>query len=117
MGLFKVVQLAVFAYQLSYFFNKENFSESMYTIATANTNLMVAVPILLFGQLLNFAVWYQIKIDGVCYGIKYKRHVPWCTAFPYNVFSHPQYLGAILTCWGLFLTLSPVVSEWYMLAI
>ena len=36
--------------------------------------------------------------DGVYYGFKMGRPVPWSSAFPFNLgFRHPQYVGAMLT--------------------
>lgn len=31
--------------------------------------------------------------------------VPWVDGFPFNVVSHPQYVGAVLSIWGLALAL------------
>jgi phosphatidyl-N-methylethanolamine N-methyltransferase len=35
--------------------------------------------------------------------------------FPYSVLSHPQYVGAVLTIWGLFLMLRFPAADWYLL--
>ena len=43
------------------------------------------------GQLLNMAIYKAIGKNGVYYGYKLGRPVPWCTTFPFNAFTaHPQ---------------------------
>ena len=54
------------------------------------------------GQALNVAIYAAIGKDGVYYGFKLGRPVPWATAFPFNVgLRHPQYVGVVLTILGL----------------
>lgn len=50
------------------------------------------------GQYLNFSVYEAIGKDGVYYGVKFGKKIPWSTKFPYNKswLKHPQYLGAYL---------------------
>ena len=56
---------------------------------------------LLVGQGLNVAMYAAIGNDGVYYGFKLGRSVPWCTSFPFNVhLRHPQYVGVVLTLLG-----------------
>lgn len=69
------------------------------------------------GQFLNATVYYQIGIDGVYYGCKLGKEIPWNTNFPFNLgMRHPQYMGAILSWWGLFNSvMSPLlIEEGYM---
>lgn len=40
---------------------------------------------------------------GVYYGFKLGHEVPWVEGFPFNVVSHPQYVGAVLSVWGVVL--------------
>lgn len=78
-------------------------------------SMALAAYLLVFGQVLNACVWHQIGIEGVCYGVKFGRKIPWCTQFPYSVMNDPQYFGAIMTVWGLFLLTSGAVAspvEW-----
>lgn len=82
-----------------------------------STQLMIGLPILLVGQILNVLVWYRIGIDGVCYGCKFGRNVPWCSEFPYSHFNHPQYLGAILTIWGIFVFMWNECTDWYVIPV
>jgi len=107
---FKLVQMYVFGtwYWTHYGTNLPSLSW---------TQFLIGVPLLLFGQILNFMVWYRIGIEGVCYGCKFGRDIPWCTQFPYSHFSHPQYLGAILTVWGMFVFSWNDCPDWYILPV
>lgn len=51
-------------------------------------------------QVLNFSIYRAIGKAGVYYGFKLGFPVPWHTGFPFNVVSHPQYVGSVLTVWG-----------------
>ncbi|CAL8465565.1 g5101 [Coccomyxa elongata] len=53
------------------------------------------------GQVLNIAVYQTLSTNGVYYGAKLGKKVAWKHGFPFNTVSHPQYLGAVLTIWGL----------------
>jgi len=68
---------------------------------------------MLVGQGLNAAIYAAIGNDGVYYGFKLGRPVPWCDRFPFNVgLRHPQYVGVVLTILGalLLLTSAPVLE-------
>lgn len=53
------------------------------------------------GQTLNMAMYAAIGNDGVYYGFRLGREVPWCSGFPFNVgLRHPQYVGVVLTIYG-----------------
>ena len=59
------------------------------------------------GQILNISVYYKIGIIGVYYGNKLGYNLPWITTFPYNIgINNPQYIGCILTLFGLYPLLS-----------
>ena len=34
-------------------------------------------------------------------GFKLGHKIPWVDGFPFNVVSHPQYVGSVLTVWGM----------------
>lgn len=53
-------------------------------------------------QTLNVSMYNAIGKKGVYYGEKLGSKVPWCTSFPFNVVSHPQYVGSVLSIWGVF---------------
>ena len=51
----------------------------------------VGVALILVGQTLNLAIYRAIGNDGVYYGFKLGRTVPWCSGFPFNIgLRHPQ---------------------------
>ena len=51
--------------------------------------------------MLNFSIYDAIGKNGVYYGNKFGKNIPWCTGFPFNVFTaHPQYCGAVMTVLG-----------------
>jgi len=54
-----------------------------------------------FGQYLNYKVYQLLGINGVYYGVRFGKHIPWVTAWPYSVMANPQYIGCILTLVGL----------------
>jgi hypothetical protein len=57
---------------------------------------------MVFGQWLNSHVWKTLGINGVCYGFKLGRPIPWITSFPFNVgISNPQYVGSTITNLGI----------------
>ena len=64
--------------------------------------LVSALFLIVFGQWLNTAVWNTLGVNGVCYGFKLGRSVPWIMTFPYNIgISNPQYVGSAITNLGI----------------
>lgn len=65
------------------------------------------------GQWLNTAVWNTLGINGVCYGFKLGRSVPWITGFPFNIgVANPQYVGSVLTNFGIIsILVNPVTAK------
>jgi methylene-fatty-acyl-phospholipid synthase len=53
-----------------------------------------------YGQSLNVGIFSAIGHDGVYYGFKLGRKIPWVTGWPFDSVSHPQYVGSVLTIWG-----------------
>ena len=53
-------------------------------------------------QTLNVSMYNAIGKKGVYYGEKLGSKVPWCTSFPFSVVCHPQYVGSVLSIWGVF---------------
>lgn len=53
-----------------------------------------------YGQSLNVGIFQAIGHDGVYYGFKLGRKIPWVTGWPFDSVSHPQYVGSVLTIWG-----------------
>lgn len=71
--------------------------------------------LLLIGQALNLSVFYRLGKIGVFYGSKLGYQVPWCHGFPFSVLKHPQYVGAVFSIWGFFLTMRFPYEDWYLL--
>jgi len=98
--MFKVIQ--VVAFSMWYY---SHFGFGFMALPSVEI-CMLSLMLLAVGQSLNMLVWYRIGVQGVCYGIKFGKDVPWCTQFPFSFMSDPQYFGAIFTVWGLFLLAS-----------
>jgi len=63
--------------------------------------LVLGVQFFVVGQLLNASIYRAIGKAGVYYGYKIGVPVPWCTGFPFNVFTmHPQYAGVVMSLLG-----------------
>ena len=43
--------------------------------------------------------------------------LPWCQAFPFSVLSHPQYVGAEMTIWSIFIAMRFPHPDWIALPI
>ena len=99
---FKAIQIAVF---LGWCYLHPN--ELMWPAFATGVSLMVV------GQALNFSVFYRLGNVGVFYGNRFGYDVPWCTEFPFSIMEHPQYIGALLSIWGLFVALQFPRSDWY----
>ena len=73
-------------------------------VANAPVQWAIAAALFFAGQVLNVAIYLAIGEDGVYYGFKLGRKVPWSTAFPFNAgYRHPQYVGAVLSQLGVLL--------------
>ena len=69
-----------------------------------------AVAFLLFGQHLNARVYELLGVDGVYYGYRFGKHIPWRTEWPYSHVRDPQYLGSACTVVGALLMVSGRLS-------
>eukprot|EP01065_Artemidia_motanka_P028031 TRINITY_DN33246_c0_g1_i1.p1 TRINITY_DN33246_c0_g1~~TRINITY_DN33246_c0_g1_i1.p1 ORF type:complete len:481 (+),score=135.60 TRINITY_DN33246_c0_g1_i1:51-1445(+) len=82
---------------------------------------VTGAQLVLVGQLLNIAIYRAIGKAGVYYGYKLGASVPWCTGFPFNVFTmHPQYAGCVMTILGgglLMATPKHVEEGWFGLGV
>jgi protein-S-isoprenylcysteine O-methyltransferase Ste14 len=65
-----------------------------------NFNLLGTL-LILKGQLLNLYCFYLLKEEGIFYGNQYNKQLPWITTFPYNVIQNPQYVGVVISIWGM----------------
>jgi phosphatidyl-N-methylethanolamine N-methyltransferase len=67
------------------------------------------------GQILNWSVFYRLRIVGVFYGDRLGHQVPWCHGFPFSLGPHPQYVGVVLTIWGFFFGMRFPHDDWFAL--
>ena len=60
---------------------------------------LMALVLCILGQVLNFAVYGAIGKNGVYYGVKFGKKIPWVNCFPYNLawLKHPQYVGSVMS--------------------
>lgn len=82
--------------------------------------IIIGIQFFVIGQFLNASIYHAIGKNGVYYGIKLGQDVPWCTGFPFNVFTmHPQYFGANLSAVGgiiFFATPAHISQGWLSFA-
>ena len=71
--------------------------------------LIVALGLMIFGQVLNAGIFKAIGHTGVYYGFKLGNKVPWVDGFPFNVVRHPQYVGSVATILGAAMLAAGVV--------
>lgn len=77
--------------------------------------LAIGAGAIVVGQMLNFGVFYRLGHVGVFYGNRFGYDIPWCRDFPFSLFDHPQYFGALLTIWGLFVVMRFPHGDWWVL--
>jgi len=63
------------------------------------------------GQTLNGAAYRRLGLDGIYYGARFNKSIPWCSKWPYGgplAVPHPQYVGSVISMLGaIVLTSSP----------
>jgi methylene-fatty-acyl-phospholipid synthase len=74
--------------------------------------LLAGVLLIAAGQALNLSVFRALGKVGVFYGNRLGHHVPWRQTFPFTWFTHPQYLGTVLTIWGFFVAMRFPADDW-----
>ena len=70
---------------------------------------------ILVGQTFTLTAFRQLGKIGVFYGNQFGHPVARSRAFPYSLMAHPQYVGAVISIWGLFLMLRFPHPDWYLL--
>jgi methylene-fatty-acyl-phospholipid synthase len=60
-------------------------------------------------------VFQLLGREGAFYGSQFGKTVPWSTAFPFSILEHPQYIGAVLTIWGVFLLFLFPFPDWWVI--
>jgi methylene-fatty-acyl-phospholipid synthase len=83
--------------------------------ALAGAAIATGVLLMVGGQVLNAMVFYRLGAVGVFYGNRLGHTIPWCRAFPFSRLNHPQYVGTVLSIWGLFLAMRFPQADWFVL--
>lgn len=108
--VFKIIQIGVFLGWCWYF------GDRFPPLPTAETPaLLIGGLMLLFGQILNFSVFWRLGKIGVFYGNRLGHDVPWVEGFPFSLLPHPQYLGTLISIWGFFLIMRFPYPDWLVL--
>ncbi len=107
---FKVLQAAVFTWWCL-----EHGGGVVAPVSGEFVVLASGLLLIVVGQVLSTAVFWRLGKVGVFYGHNFGRHVPYCRAFPFSLCAHPQYFGAVLSIWGLFLMMRFPNADWLAL--
>jgi phosphatidyl-N-methylethanolamine N-methyltransferase len=107
--VFKMIQAAVFAAWIGVHGDGNNLLTASPPAFGLGTLLIVV------GQTLNAGVFLRLGTIGVFYGNRFGSHLPWVTGFPFSIVSHPQYVGTVMTIWGLFLVTRYPHADWSVL--
>ncbi|MBV8452389.1 MAG: hypothetical protein JOZ29_08970 [Deltaproteobacteria bacterium] len=76
---------------------------------------IIGAILVILGQGLNLGVFYRLGASGVFYGSRFGHEIPWCREFPFSLFNHPQYIGAVASIWGFFIAMRFPYHDWYLL--
>jgi methylene-fatty-acyl-phospholipid synthase len=109
---FKCIQLMVFLYWCYV-----HGGGSLMPAGQGVVPMGLGATLIVIGQALNFSVFYRLGKIGVFYGTKFGYAVPWCQQFPFSLLRHPQYVGAVISIWGFFMTTRFPHDDWYVLPI
>jgi hypothetical protein len=77
--------------------------------------LGLAGALIAAGQVLSMGVFYRLGAVGVFFGDRLGHEVPWSREFPFSWIADPQYVGTVLTIWGVFLAARFPHPDWYLL--
>ena len=75
----------------------------------------MAVVLLVMAQSLVLMGFYRLGRVAVFFGDRLGYDAPWCSAFPFSVVPHPQYLGAVLTIWAFFAVMRWPHADWWLI--
>ena len=109
---FKIVQLSVFVGWCYLYGHGVIISPGEDGVWIAVGGVLIAI-----GQLLNVGVFVQLGKIGVFYGNRLGYQVPWREGLPFSIFRHPQYVGAVLSVWGFFMTTRFPYDDWFVLPV
>ena len=111
-AVFKVVQAGTFAWWWA-----AHSDANGLRLASEPLPLGLGLALIAAGQGLNASVFHRLGLIGVFYGDRFGYTVPWCRAFPFSILAHPQYVGAVMTIWGVFLAMELASGAWYQLPV
>lgn len=97
-GVRNVIRVGITARALQLFF----FSLVLYGYEISLRFSSFKMLFIIVGQLLNLSVYDKLGLEGVYYGSQFKK-LPIISEFPYTVCSNPQYVGCVLTHYGILL--------------
>ena len=107
---FKAIQLTVFFCWCYHYGNG-----SFWPIHGRILPFVVGGALMVAGQILNLSVFYRLSSVRVFYGNRFGYELPWTREFPFSLFKHPQYVGAILSIWGFFIAMRLPHEDWYVI--
>lgn len=107
--LFKLLQMSVFA-GWWYYFSDGTWTLSGFFGVTA----FLATLAIIAGQILNFAVFVKLGDTAVFYGNRFGYKIKWQDGFPFNLISHPQYVGTVVSIWGVFALMRFPNDDWWI---
>jgi methylene-fatty-acyl-phospholipid synthase len=107
---FKALQLTVFAAWCWHFGEASGWPGN----ATEPAGLL-GLALIGAGQTLNASVFLRLGRVGVFYGNRLGHATEWREGFPFSLLDHPQYVGAVLSIWGLFLLARHPHDDWFVL--
>ena len=110
--VFKVLQFGVFAGWWIYFTETSGPRGAVPEFA-----LLLGASLIAFGQMLNVSVFARLGNHGVFYGCRLGYTVPWQNRFPFTWLRHPQYVGTVLSIWGLFIVLRYPAPDWWIIPV
>lgn len=77
--------------------------------------LALAGAAIAVGQTLNWSVFWRLGWIGAFFGDRLGYDVRWSREFPFSLLSHPQYVGTVLTIWGVFALMRFPEADWPVL--
>ena len=109
--VFKVLQGAVFA-GWCWAHGSRSLAPTAHGLA-----LLLGAVLVVAGQILSGLVFYRLGRVTVFFGDRLGHEATWCEAFPFSVLRHPQYVGTVMTIWGVFLIARFPHDDWYLLPV
>jgi methylene-fatty-acyl-phospholipid synthase len=110
--LFKVLQLSVFAAWCWYFGQPGEWPPALIGLDALPGYALIGI-----GQLLNVSVFVRLGRVGVFYGNRFGHRFSWQDGFPFSLLAHPQYVGTVMSIWGVFIVLRYPHDDWAVLPV